>query len=119
MIRSFVPEKSMNKKRGLVDEISEKLFNEFKLAVPLHPDPPKRGKKLSEQEIQADSVAALRKFYQTADEERLRNRLGVLGRARVAFGLQQRLLKAGYAASLVKQVLLALLVSAFVGNRRK
>jgi hypothetical protein len=115
---SRVLEKLMKKKQGLVEDISTKLCNEFQLAVPLNPDRLKRGKKLSDQDVQANSEAALEKFYRAADEERLRHRLGVIGRARVAFGLQQRLLKAGYAAPLVKQVLLAMLVSVFVGNRR-
>ena len=108
----------MNKKQGLVDEISLKLCKEFELAVPLHPDNVKRKKKRSEQEIAAELEASLKKFYQTAQEERLRHGLGVIGRARVAFGLQQRLITAGYDAELVKQVMLALLASVFVGNRR-
>jgi hypothetical protein len=107
----------MKKKPGLVDEISMKLCNEFQLAVPLQPPTLKRGKKLSEQDVKTSSEAALTKFYQSAHEERLRHRLGLIGRARVAFGLQQRLLEAGYAAPLVKQVLLAMLASVFVGNR--
>jgi hypothetical protein len=108
----------MSKKLALVDEISEKLCDKFRLAVPLHPEMPKRGKKISEQDIKASSESALKTFYQLADEERLRHGLGIIGRARVAFGLQQRLLQAGYAVPLVKQVLLALLASAFVGRRK-
>lgn len=107
----------MSKKLALVDEISEKLCDKFQLAVPLHPEKPKRGKKISEQDIKASSESALKTFYKLADEERLRHGLGIVGRARVAFGLQQRLLRAGYAAPLVKQVLLAMLASAFVGRR--
>jgi len=108
----------MGKTQGPIQEISEKLCDEFQRAVPLHPDKIKRGKKLSDSEIKADSEAALKKFYQLAHEERLRHRLGVIGRARVALNLQQRLLKAGYSAPLVKQVLLAMLASVFVGNKR-
>ena len=51
------------------------------------------------------------------EAEREKHRLGVIARARVAFGLQQRLLAAGYPPALVKQVLFAMLVSAFVGKR--
>jgi hypothetical protein len=108
----------MIKKQGLIDNISEKLCNEFQLAVPLHPDKLKRGKKLSEQDITTSSEVALKKFYLLADQERLSHGLGVIGRARVAFGLQQRLLNAGYGAPLVKQVLLAMLASVFIGSRR-
>ncbi|MDR3482813.1 MAG: hypothetical protein P4L91_19110 [Burkholderiaceae bacterium] len=106
----------MIKKQGLVDEISEKLCGEFQLVVPLHPNKPGRGKKLSDQEIKQNSEAGLQKFYQLAQEERLRHRLGLIARARVAFGLQQRLLQQGYAAPLVKEVLLSMLASVFVGK---
>ncbi|KIF82276.1 hypothetical protein [Noviherbaspirillum autotrophicum] len=105
----------MGKTQGRVQAISEKLCEEFLRAVPLHPAKLKRGKKLSESEIQAFSEAALKDFYEVARSERQRHRLGVIGRARVAFGLQQRLLQAGYPAPLVKQVLFAMLATVFVG----
>jgi len=105
------------KKLGLIDEISEKLFAEFKTAVALHPKA-KPGKRLAEKDIKAESAAALDKFYRHAEEERTKHRLGIIGRARVAFGLQKRLLEAGYAPALVKQVLLAMLAAVFVGGRR-
>ena len=105
----------MNKKLKLVDEISEKLCNEFQLVLPLHVDKLKRGKKSSEQELKENLNIGLKKFYQTVHDERLRHKLGLISRARVAFGLQQRLLQAGYAAPLVQKVLLAMLTSAFVG----
>ena len=114
---SIVLEELMKKKPGLIDAISLKLCAQFQLAVPLGPDPIKRGKKLSERDIESNSEAALKKFYQAVHEEISHHRLGVIGRARVAFGLQQHLLNAGYAAPLVKRVLLAMLVSVFVGNR--
>lgn len=105
----------MGKTQGLIQEISEKLCEEFQRAVPLHPGKPKRGKKLSDSDVKASTEAALQKFYETARNERQRHRLGVIGRARVAFGLQQRLLQAGYPAPIVKQVLFAMLASVFVG----
>ena len=108
----------MKKKQDLVGDISEKLCSEFQIAVPLHQNKLERGKKLSNRDVKANSEAALIQFYKTANQERLRHRLGVVGRARVALGLQQRLLKAGYDASLVKEVLWAMLISAFVGNQR-
>ncbi len=108
----------MNKKPGQIADISEKLCQEFQRIVPLHPEKLKRRNKPSESEIKSSSEAALKKFYLTAHEERLRHKLGVIARARVAFNLQQRLLNAGYAAPLVKQVLFAMLTSVFVGDKR-
>ena len=106
----------MAKNQGRVQDISEQLCQEFLRVVPLQPV--RRGKPLSGGEIKMASAAALKKFYVAAHSERLRHRLGVIGRARVAFGLQQRLLKAGYPSPLVKQVLFAMLTSAFVGDRQ-
>jgi hypothetical protein len=110
-------EELMEKKQGLVAGVSDRLCKEFQLAVPLQVESLKRGKILSTKDVKANSEAALAKFYRFADQERSRHSLGVIGCARVAFGLQQRLLAAGYAAPLVKQVLLAMLVSGFVGKR--
>ncbi len=101
-----------------IQSISTKLSEEFQRAVPLHPAPLKRGKKPSECEIKSTSEDALRKFYGVAREERLRYRLGIIGRARVAFSLQQHLLNAGYPAPLVKQVLFAMLTSVFVSDKK-
>ena len=78
----------------------------------------KPGQRPTEKDIKADSAAALDKFYRRADEERTKHSLGIIGRARVAFGLQKRLLDAGYAPALVKQVLLAMLAAVFVSGRR-
>lgn len=105
----------MEKTQGPVQEISQKLCEEFQRAVPLRPEKVKRGKKLTESEIRASSEAALQRFYEAARQERQRHALGIIGRARVAFALQQRLLQAGYPAPLVKQVLFAMLTSVFVG----
>ena len=63
--------------------------------------------------------SGLKKFYEAARVEREQHRLGVIGRARVAFALQQRLLAAGYPPAIVKQVLFAMLISAFVGGKEK
>lgn len=70
----------------------------------------------SEDEIKSNSEAALRKFYESARNEIHGSRLGVIARARVAFNLQQRLISAGYAPALVKQVLFSMLISVFVGK---
>ena len=108
----------MGKTQDAVQQISEKLSNEFQRVVPLHSGKFKFGKRPSEGEIQSTSEAALKRFYEVAHAERLRHGLGIIGRARVAFNLQQRLLRAGYPAPLVKQVLLAMLATVFVGNKR-
>lgn len=108
----------MSKSRGPIQEVGEKLCEEFQLAVPLHPKKFQRRKALSESEIKSASEAALHKFYEAAQHEKQRHKLGIIARARVAFDLQQRLLQAGYPAPLVKQVLFALLASVFVGRTK-
>lgn len=107
----------MAKTQGRIPAISQTLFEEFQRVMPLHAD--KRGaRKPSDKDIQVASEASLKKFYEAAKTERLRHRLGIVGRARVAFGLQQRLIEAGYPSLLVKQVLFAMLTSAFIGDKQ-
>lgn len=108
----------MRNSQGTVPEISERLFAEFQRAVPLRPEQSRKGRKLSEREIAANSEAALKNFFEVARAERARHRLGIIGRARVAFALQQKLLAAGYAPDLVKQVLFSMLAAVFVGGSR-
>ena len=101
---------------GLVQDSGETLVAVFLKAVPL-PDTFAKGKRASSRaDIDRMTQAGLQKFYEAARNERENRRLGLIGRARVAFFLQQRLLAAGYAPELVKQVLFAMLVSAFVGK---
>lgn len=112
--------KIMGKEKGRIQVIGAELCEDFQRLVALPPDKT-RGKsrhKPSDQDIKAASEAALKKFYAAADALRRTHRLGLIGRARVAFDLQQRLLAAGYPSPLVKQVLFALLTSAFVGGKR-
>lgn len=108
----------MGKTQGRIPDICSRLLDAFTNAVPLHPEGTKARKRPSEKEIALATESGLKKFYAAARAEREQHRLGVIGRARVAFALQQRLLAAGYPAPLVKQVLFAMLVSAFVGGRR-
>ena len=104
--------------RELIQSIGAELCEEFRrLMLPPEGVRGKSRRKPSEREIEAASAAALKKFYAAADAARRSHRLGMIGRARVAFDLQQRLLAAGYPAPLVKQVLFALLSSAFVGGK--
>lgn len=107
----------MGKAQGQIQEASARLCEEFQRVMPLHPEKNQRKKRPSAKEITAASEAGLKKFYEIALAERQRHRLGMINRARVAFGLQQRLLQAGYSPVLVKQVLFAMLTSSFIGGR--
>lgn len=107
----------MENSPSLIQQISEKLCVEFQRVLSPAPDQIKKQKKLSESEIKSASEEKLKKFYDLARSEIQKHRLGVIGRARIAFSLQQRLLQAGYAPSLVKQVLFAMLISVFVGSK--
>jgi hypothetical protein len=107
----------MKKTPGSVQAISERLCNEFQCLIPLRPDKSRHNKTPSNSEIKSASEAALNRFYEAAHQERHNHRLGIIGRARVAFDLQQRLLEVGYPPPLVKQVLIAMLLSVFIGDR--
>lgn len=104
--------------RGQIPHSCDRLSEAFQRLVPLHPAPPKGRKRPSEKELKATSERALQQFLAAAREERLLQGLGIIGRARVAFGLQQRLIKLDYPPALVKQVLFAMLSSAFVGDKK-
>ena len=108
----------MAKTQGQIPDSCDRLGEGFQRLVPLHPESFKGKKRPTEKEIKATSERALQQFLESAREERLQQGLGIVGRARVAFGLQQRLMKAGYPPSLVKQVLFAMLTSAFVGDKK-
>jgi hypothetical protein len=107
----------MSKSLDSVRAVSEQLAETFKRLIPLQPMRPTRSRKLSANQLSINSAKALASFYESARIERDRLGLGVIGRARVAFGVQQRLLVAGYPSQLVKQVLFAMLASAFVGKQ--
>lgn len=108
----------MSSSPGSIQDISDRLAESFCHSVDLHTSGAKGRRRPSAKEIEATSAEAVRRFLATAREERTRHRLGLIARARVAFRVQQRLLAAGYPASLVKQVLFAMLVSAFVGDKQ-
>lgn len=108
----------MAKAQGRIADICDRLSDTFRSAVPLHMEGGKGRKRPSEKEIALATESGLKKFYQAARAERQQHRLGIIGRARVAFRLQQQLLAAGYPSPVVKQVLFAMLVSAFVGDKQ-
>jgi hypothetical protein len=108
----------MDNSQGRTADICERLLATFTDAVPLYAKGIAGRGRPSEKEMHAATESGLKRFYEAAREERERHRLGVIGRARVAYHLQQRLLAAGYPPPLVKQVLFAMLISAFVGGKR-
>lgn len=108
----------MDKTSYSIRGVTEQLADTFKRMVPLRPERAKGGKPPSEAELAKISAKALAEFYEAARGEREKNGLGIIARARVAFGLQQHLQAAGYPPKLVKQVLFSLLTSAFAGGAK-
>ena len=72
---------------------------------------PKKNKAPSK----AEWALALESFNKQAREVRTRYRLGLLGRAVVAYRMQPRLLAAGYSPDVVRQILFSMVLHAFVG----
>lgn len=94
----------------------DRLFAVFTEAVPSPERLARQGRKPAEADVVRLVEQGLARFHAAAREERQQQRLGIIARARLAFALQRRLLAAGYDAALVKQVLFAMLVQAFVGK---
>ena len=107
----------MEKTLSGIHEISDKLSNEFQRVLPLDLQQLRSTRKLSEIEIRSQTEESLKRFYDFARTEIQARGLGIFARARVAFNLQQRLLDAGYAPTLVKQVLFAMLTAVFVNSK--
>lgn len=103
---------------GSVSQISDRLAIFFLDAVPLQAVHRKGGRPLSREQLLARVEAGLARFYDAARAERTAHGLGVIGQARVALGLQQRLLAAGYPLQQVRQVLFSMLAAAFVARQR-
>ena len=99
---------------GQVQEIADRLFFVFQSVSPC--DRPGLRREQSAQDRERLVDAGLKRLYAEAAAEREKHRLGVLGRARVAFHLQQKMIAAGYPPLLVRQVLFAMLASAFTGR---
>lgn len=97
---------------SVVTEAGERLFSLFQSVVPLQGAG--AGKSSAAPSLK-NLETGLERFYAEARRQRTQFRLGVIGRARVALYLQQRLLGEGYPPSLVRHVLFAMLLSAFVG----
>ncbi len=86
---------------------TQALENAFLAAVPK----PKKNKTPN----QEDWVQALEKFNENARKVRVQYRLGLIGRAVVAYRLQPRLLAAGCSPDVVRQILFSMVLHAFVG----
>jgi hypothetical protein len=63
----------------------------------------------------ADWAVALEKFNGEARSIRVRYRLGMIGRALVAYRLQRRLIANGHPPDVVRQLLFSMILNAFVG----
>ncbi|MES2584929.1 MAG: hypothetical protein V4627_19550 [Pseudomonadota bacterium] len=72
---------------------------------------PKKNKPPSK----AEWAQALEQFNTQARAVRTQYRLGLLGRAIVAYRLQPRLIAAGYSPDVVRQILFSMVLHAFVG----
>ncbi len=66
---------------------------------------------------EAEWARALDKFYVEADAIRARYSLGFIGRARVAYLFQRRLLDSGLDADTVRTVVFSLLFSSFAAKK--
>jgi hypothetical protein len=96
---------------SVVTEVGDQLFAFFKSVIPI---PVKQTKKRAASSLK-NLEKSLESFYAEARRQRDQHHLGLIRRARVAFYLQQHLLAAGYPSDLVRQVLFAMLLTAFVG----
>ena len=65
---------------------------------------------------EAEWAEGLKRFYAEAKVIRQRYSLGVIGRARAGYRLQQQLAAAGYPPQVVRQVVFSLLLNAFTGK---
>ena len=94
-----------------VKQLSELLFLKCQHELPLAAGKISASKKdFSKKGIEQ----GLQSIYKEAREQRKIHRLGVIARARLAIALQQRLLHAGYAPELVRQIIFSILVHSFL-----
>jgi len=93
-----------------VQELAAQLFRRFQTILPLIPQ--RKAQKIPPKKVQEQ----LERFYAEARAQREEQRLGLIGKARVVFCLQQHMMDAGYPPELVRKVLFSLLLSSFVGR---
>lgn len=92
-----------------VAEATAALEDAFRKIVP-------RSRKKATDE--AEWAAGLKRFYGEAKDIRQRYSLGVIGRARAGYRLQQRLAAAGYPSHVVREVVFSLILNAFSGKAK-
>lgn len=91
-------------------EIASQLVEVFRRILP----PPAQRRAVPTKGKPPNVLEAMNCFYVEARATRDRHKLGVYGRARVAFEIQKQLLAGGYPAELCRQVLFSLIISAFI-----
>jgi hypothetical protein len=75
--------------------------------------PSNRKKRSSEEEW----TRSLHKFFVEAADIRRRFSLGLIGRARTAYLLQQKLIVAGFPADVVRKLVFSLILNSFTANK--
>ncbi len=101
---------------GNVQEISERLFSVFQEGLSPSGDQHRLGRKPSIKALEPIAEAGLARFYAEAARERKKHRPGIIARARIAFHLQKKMVAAGYPLPVVRQVLIAMILSAFISR---
>jgi hypothetical protein len=91
---------------GRYSEATIKLEEAFSRAIPA-------AKK--KKQTKADWTNALGQFNAEARAVRTHYKLGIIGRAMVAYRLQRRLIASGYPPDVVRQLLFSMLLNAFIG----
>lgn len=96
-----------------VKELSELLFIKCQKELTVTAKKVSAGRKKA---LTNNIEQGLDRIYNEAREQRIKHKLGVIKRARVAFELQNRLLNAGYSPALVKQIVFSLLINSLTGK---
>lgn len=96
-----------------IEEVSNELFSKFQRLVPL---PNNASGKKAARQSETQISEALNRFYAEAKMLRIEYKLGIIARARIARGVQNRMISAGYSPDLAYRVVFSLLLSAFVGS---
>ena len=102
---------------GRIQEIGDRLFQIFQDTLGSGNNQPGAKRTAKEWERLADTC--LKRLYEAARVEHEKKNLGVLSRARVAFHLQKKMIAAGYPPLVVRQILFAMLLSAFVRKQSR
>ena len=97
-----------------IDQLAESLFVKFQQDFPLTDD---KGSERKIKHLPKQSIGErLDQFYKEARETRKKQRLRVIGWARVVMKLQQHLLLAGYPPDVVSKLLLAMMFNTSKSN---